>query len=41
MVSVGDKAPDVTVRDIRGDDVELSSLWRGRTLVLTFLRHFG
>jgi peroxiredoxin len=41
MVEVGDTAPDVTLRDARGEAVTLSSLWRERTLVLVFLRHFG
>lgn len=36
--------PDVTgltVLDMEKNVVELESLWRGRRMVLTFLRHFG
>ena len=36
--------PDVaglTVLDMEKNTVELASLWRGRRVVLTFLRHFG
>ena len=41
MIEVGDKAPDSTLLDSRGEQVTLSSLWRERPLVVVFLRHFG
>ncbi len=31
----------VTVRDRKGDALELASLWTDRQLLLAFLRHFG
>jgi hypothetical protein len=37
----GDLAPNGTVLDVKGQPVELSSLWRGGPTLLTFLRHFG
>jgi hypothetical protein len=36
--------PDVsglTVLNTEGEVVDLESLWRGRRIILTFLRHFG
>jgi peroxiredoxin len=41
MVGLGDKAPDVVLRDSNDDEIRLSSLWRERPLALVFLRHFG
>jgi peroxiredoxin len=37
----GDSAPDIVVQDATGKNLHLSELWRERTLVLVFLRHFG
>ncbi len=34
-------APDLTLLDIAGKPVKLSSLWKKRPLVLAFTRHFG
>jgi hypothetical protein len=38
---VGATAPDVTFGRSGADDVALSELWREKTLVVAFLRHFG
>ncbi len=41
-LKVGQPAPDATVQDIEGNDVQLSSLWAGdQPLLLVFIRHFG
>lgn len=34
-------APDVTLKDTAGNDVNLSDLWQEKTLLLAFTRHFG
>ena len=34
-------APDVTLHDVRGKPVQLSSLWKEKPLLLAFTRHFG
>lgn len=36
-----DPAPDLTLQDIDGKSVQLSSLWKERVLILAFTRHFG
>ena len=38
---IGDTAPDHTLPDHEGRPVRLSSLWRDRSLLLLFWRHFG
>lgn len=38
---VGERAPDATLQDLDGREVELSSLWRRRPAVIVFLRYFG
>ncbi|MDX2159856.1 MAG: hypothetical protein SF162_00885 [bacterium] len=38
---VGAPAPDGIVRDVQGAEVTISSLWKERPVLLTFLRHFG
>ncbi len=38
---IGDVAPDATLTTVTGESVALSTLWQGRGLVITFLRHFG
>jgi len=41
-LQTGDAAPDITVIDLEGQAVPLSSLWGdGRFAVLVFLRHLG
>ncbi len=40
-LSIGDSAPDYTLKSSTGEDVSLSSLWAAGPTVLTFLRHFG
>jgi hypothetical protein len=40
-VSRVDDLAKMTVLDERGTPVELATLWRDRTVVLAFLRHFG
>ncbi len=41
-LQVGQPAPDATVQDADGNDIQLSSLWRGdQPLLLVFIRHFG
>lgn len=34
-------APSLVLQDVKGQPVELSSLWQERPLLLTFTRHFG
>ena len=36
-----DPAPDVTLLDVNGKPIQLSSLWKKKVLVLAFTRHFG
>lgn len=36
-----DPAPDISVLDGDGNALQLSTLWKKRTLVLAFTRHFG
>src|SRR5512141_1373836 len=36
-----DPAPDLSVLDVEGKPIQLSSLWKKKTLVLAFTRHFG
>ena len=36
-----DLAPDIPVLDADGKTIQLSALWKTRTLVLAFTRHFG
>lgn len=40
-LQVGDRAPDCVVRDLIGNEVHLSTVWRDGPILLTFLRHFG
>ncbi len=37
----GEPAPVISVFDAHGAPVTLSALWRERSTVLSFLRHFG
>lgn len=37
----GSPAPAGYARDASGQTVDLASLWRGRAVLLVFLRHFG
>ena len=41
MESRADDLAKLTVLDEQGGRVELGSLWRERTAVLVFIRHFG
>lgn len=41
MLHRADDLAKLTVLDEQGKPVELGTLWRGRTAVLAFLRHFG
>lgn len=41
QLKFNDQAPDITLLDINGEPVQLSSLWRDKVLVLAFTRHFG
>lgn len=36
-----DPAPDLSVLDVDGNAIQLSTLWQKQTLVLAFTRHFG
>jgi len=38
---LGKRISKLTVKDTRGKEVEISSLWSERRIVLVFLRHFG
>jgi peroxiredoxin len=40
-LSVGDRAPDVTLPDDRNRATRLSELWRRQPIVLVFVRHSG
>jgi peroxiredoxin len=41
-LQVGQPAPDATVQNGAGNDIQLSSLWQGdQPLLLVFIRHFG
>ncbi len=41
MSQVPEAAARAVIRDLEGRGLELRSLWRERTVVLVFLRHFG
>lgn len=41
MLHRADDLAKLTVLDEQGKTVELGTLWRDRTAVLAFLRHFG
>jgi hypothetical protein len=41
MLTRADDLAKMTVLDEHGGKVELGSLWRGKTAVLAFVRHFG
>jgi len=36
-----DPAPDMKLQNVEGKNVQLSSFWKKKTLVLAFTRHFG
>lgn len=40
-LNFNDPAPDLTLLDLDGQPVQLSSLWRESPLLLAFTRHFG
>lgn len=40
-LSVGDRAPEVSLHDERGQPLELSSLWQAKPCVVSFVRHLG
>lgn len=37
----GDTAPDITLKTMDGNDINLSDLWQKGTTIITFIRHFG
>lgn len=41
MLDRADDLAKLTVSDEQGQSIELGSLWRDRTVVLVFVRHFG
>ena len=41
MLTSADDLAKMTVQDEHGQPVELGTLWRDRTAVLAFVRHFG
>jgi hypothetical protein len=41
MLARADDLATMTVLDERGEPVVLGTLWRDRTAVLAFIRHFG
>lgn len=41
MRKVPDEAARAVIRDLDGHEHELGELWKDRTVVLVFLRHFG
>ena len=40
-VDVGDAAPDVSVQDETGGEVQLARYWSERPVAFVFVRHFG
>ncbi len=40
-LTVGEQAPDVTLKDETGAEVQLSDYWRKQPLLLVYIRHFG
>lgn len=36
-----DPAPDLTLQDVDGNPIQLSTLWKKQVLILAFTRHFG
>lgn len=41
QISFNSSAPDLALRAANGSEIQLSSLWRERPLLLAFTRHFG
>ena len=41
QIHYAQQAPDLKLSDLNGKEVQLSSLWKKRPLVLAFTRHFG
>jgi hypothetical protein len=41
MLTRADDLAKMTVLDEQGQSVELGTLWKDKTAVLVFLRHFG
>jgi peroxiredoxin len=41
MIDIGDKAPDLSLRDSDAEAITLASLWKRHPIALTFLRHAG
>ncbi len=41
MIKIGDKAPEVSIRDSKGEPIEIASLWQARPIAIAFLRHSG
>jgi hypothetical protein len=42
MLYPGDKAPDLLLKTIEGQDMALADMWRnGRNTLLVFLRHLA
>jgi hypothetical protein len=41
MLTRADDLAKMTVLDEHGSSIELGSLWREKTAVLVFVRHFG
>lgn len=37
----GGAAPELSLLNVQGQSVALSTLWQGRLTLLSFLRHFG
>jgi hypothetical protein len=41
VAKVSPEAARAVIRDLAGNERSLGELWRDRTVVLVFLRHFG
>ncbi len=41
LFDVGDAAPDVTIRDEDGNQVQLATFWQQQPVALVFVRHYG
>ncbi|MGI8552330.1 MAG: hypothetical protein ACR2PL_16320 [Dehalococcoidia bacterium] len=40
-LQIGEKAPELTLRDAAASQIQLGDLWGKEPLMLAFLRHYG
>jgi peroxiredoxin len=41
LFKTGEAAPDITLLDENGQQIQLASLWQQKPTLLTFIRHYG